>query len=254
MARALARPPVRASSRRSTRAAQPPPRARHRAASTGRRFEEVKQLDEAERDRFGEIVFRFFFGTLKHTRRAAGDPHPGNYLLLDDGRVGFLDFGLMRVVDADYLEGERALAQAVARGDAEAVARAASPTLGYLPEPDAFDPERLLEQIRPPASGTSSPASAASRPAYVAELIERGSSPRSPYFEEMRRETIPPQALLIRRMEGLVLSTLGELRAGADWSRARQRVLGRRAAEHAARRAGRARSGDYPDARARGAP
>ena len=34
----------------------------------------------------------------------------------------------------------------------------------------------------------------------------------------MRRETIPPQALLIRRMEGLVLSTLGELRAGADWS------------------------------------
>jgi hypothetical protein len=33
----------------------------------------------------------------------------------------------------------------------------------------------------------------------------------------MRRETIPPQALLIRRMEGLVLSTLGELRAGADW-------------------------------------
>ena len=74
----------------------------------GKRFEEVKRLDEAERDRFGEIVFRFFFGTLKHLRRAAGDPHPGNYLLIDDGRVGFLDFGLMRVVDADYLEGERA--------------------------------------------------------------------------------------------------------------------------------------------------
>ena len=74
----------------------------------GRRFEAVKALADAERDRFGEIVFRFFFGTLKHLRRAAGDPHPGNYLLLDDGRVGFLDFGLMRVVDADYLEGERA--------------------------------------------------------------------------------------------------------------------------------------------------
>jgi hypothetical protein len=33
----------------------------------------------------------------------------------------------------------------------------------------------------------------------------------------MRRLTIPPQALLVRRMEGLVFSTLGELRAGADW-------------------------------------
>jgi hypothetical protein len=51
----------------------------------------------------------------------------------------------------------------------------------------------------------------------VSDLLERGGSPRSPYFEQMRRETIPPQALLIRRMEGLVLSTLGELRAGADW-------------------------------------
>jgi hypothetical protein len=29
--------------------------------------------------------------------------------------------------------------------------------------------------------------------------------------------SLPPQALLIRRMEGLVLSTLGELRAAADW-------------------------------------
>jgi hypothetical protein len=53
----------------------------------------------------------------------------------------------------------------------------------------------------------------------VTDLIDRGSSPRSDFFEEMRRETIPPQALLIRRMEGLVLSTLGELRAGADWSK-----------------------------------
>jgi hypothetical protein len=34
----------------------------------------------------------------------------------------------------------------------------------------------------------------------------------------MRQMTLPPQALLIRRMEGLVLSTLGELRAGADWN------------------------------------
>jgi hypothetical protein len=33
----------------------------------------------------------------------------------------------------------------------------------------------------------------------------------------MRRLTMPPQALLVRRMEGLIFTTLGELRAGADW-------------------------------------
>jgi hypothetical protein len=33
----------------------------------------------------------------------------------------------------------------------------------------------------------------------------------------MRRQTLPAQALLLRRMEGLIFSVLGELRAGADW-------------------------------------
>ena len=45
--------------------------------------------------------------------------------------------------------------------------------------------------------------------------LEVGSSPRSPFFSQMRRQTVPPEALLIRRMEGLLFSVLGELRAGA---------------------------------------
>jgi predicted unusual protein kinase regulating ubiquinone biosynthesis (AarF/ABC1/UbiB family) len=182
----------------------------------GRRFEEVKRLDDEARDRFGEIVFRFFFGTLMQLRRSSGDPHPGNYLLLDDGRVGFLDFGLMRMVDAGYLEGERALARAVVASDAEAV-HAGLADLGFLPEPDAFSPDRLLAQLRLSGEWYVEPGERRLTPGYVADLLERGSSPRSPYFEDMRRMTLPPQALLIRRMEGLVFSTLGELRAAGDW-------------------------------------
>ncbi len=47
--------------------------------------------------------------------------------------------------------------------------------------------------------------------------IEQGSSPRSDFFGQMRRQTLPPQALLIRRMEGLLFAVFGELRAGARW-------------------------------------
>jgi predicted unusual protein kinase regulating ubiquinone biosynthesis (AarF/ABC1/UbiB family) len=183
----------------------------------GLRFEDVRGLDAAERDRFGEIVFRFFFGTLNHLGRASGDPHPGNYLLLRDGRVGFLDFGLMRVVDWAYLEGEHAVARAVEASDARAV-HAGMAALGYLPDPSEFDARRLLEQVRATVEWYFEPGPHRITPAYVSDLMERSSSPRSQYFEDLRRMSLPRQALLIRRMEGLVLSTLGELRAEADWA------------------------------------
>jgi predicted unusual protein kinase regulating ubiquinone biosynthesis (AarF/ABC1/UbiB family) len=184
---------------------------------SGRRFEEVKQLPDAERDRFAEIVFRFFFGTLTHLGRASGDPHPGNYLLLDDGRVGFIDFGLMRMVDPSYIAREHAIARAVTDGDAAAV-HAGMRALGYLPDPGTFEPERLLAQLRLAGEWYFEPGERRITPEYVTDLMERGSSPRSEYFEDLRRMTLPPQALLIRRMEGLVFSTLGELRAQADWA------------------------------------
>lgn len=182
----------------------------------GRGFAEIKALPEAERDRFGETVFRFFYGLLTGARLAAGDPHPGNYLLADDGRVCFLDFGLMRKVPEAYLAGERELARAVIDGDASAV-HAGLSSLGYLPEPDGFEPELLLEQLRTAGEWYFLPGFRRLDPEYVRHSMEVGASPRSPYFDQMRQQTIPPQALLIRRMEGMLFAVLGELRAGADW-------------------------------------
>ena len=48
-------------------------------------FEEVKERDRATRDRFGEIIFRFFFGSLFRNGHFSGDPHPGQ-LPADAGR------------------------------------------------------------------------------------------------------------------------------------------------------------------------
>jgi hypothetical protein len=45
----------------------------------------------------------------------------------------------------------------------------------------------------------------------------------------MRRQSLPAASLLMRRMEGLLLSVLGDLRAGADWGAiSREYVAGAR--------------------------
>src|SRR5207342_491857 len=115
----------------------------------GERFEAVRRADEVQRDRYAETVFRLYFGLLYRDRTALGDPHPGNYLLCPDGRVCFLDFSLVRRVDAARLAAERAIAVAVRNGDAEAL-KAALRAGGYLPasRADAVDADFALRLMR----------------------------------------------------------------------------------------------------------
>ncbi|MGB2851496.1 MAG: AarF/ABC1/UbiB kinase family protein [Solirubrobacterales bacterium] len=183
----------------------------------GLRFEQVMELDQPTRDQFGEAVFRFFLSTRDRTRLVLGDPHPGNYLLLADGKVGFLDFGLLRRVPAEHLELERALGRAIAEQRAEEV-HALMSTLGYLPEPEEFEPEALLDQVRTGAAWLFEPGVRCLDPAYAHELLEQGGSPRSPHYEAMKRQTMPPASLLMRRQEALILVVLAQLRACADWT------------------------------------
>jgi predicted unusual protein kinase regulating ubiquinone biosynthesis (AarF/ABC1/UbiB family) len=43
----------------------------------GAGFDAIKEMDQATRDRVGEIVFRFFFGCMYRHHQFSGDPHPG---------------------------------------------------------------------------------------------------------------------------------------------------------------------------------
>src|SRR5262245_11294043 len=73
----------------------------------GKGFEEVKTLEQDERDIFGEIVFRFCFGSIYHLQHFNADTHPGNYLLMDDGRVAFLDFGMTKRLTPQQIQLEQ---------------------------------------------------------------------------------------------------------------------------------------------------
>jgi predicted unusual protein kinase regulating ubiquinone biosynthesis (AarF/ABC1/UbiB family) len=187
----------------------------------GERFEAVQRADEAQRDRYGEIVFRLYFGLLYRDRIALGDPHPGNYLLCPDGRVCFLDYGLLRDVDASRVAAERAIALAVRDRDADAL-KAALRTGGYLPDSraNAVDADFALGLMRMAIKWYAVPGQRRFSPADS----RRDSGRERPNPEEraaMRMQvnqfTLPPEAILIRRMHGIVAAVLGQLRAGADW-------------------------------------
>jgi predicted unusual protein kinase regulating ubiquinone biosynthesis (AarF/ABC1/UbiB family) len=182
----------------------------------GLRSGELERLDEAERDRIGEIAFRCYFDLALRAGVVAGDPHADNCILCPDGRLCLLDFGLLRDIDTDSVQGERAVMQAITDGDAQRVHERLA-DLGYLPNPRSVDPDALLEHLG--AGGEWMLAAGFLRidPAYVTATFERAYPPRSPHLPSMRRMAIPPATLLLRRMEIQLLTLLGDVNAGADW-------------------------------------
>src|SRR6204780_1209910 len=182
-------------------------------------FEELKARPQAERDRIGEIVFRFFLGCLYRHRQFSGDPHPGNFLLLDDGRVAFLDFGLFKRMDSEPVELELACQRAVAEGDALALHNLLGGS-GFLPDPERVDPEHLLAFIRDAIWWcTTADEPVQLTPEIATEVMIQSSDPRSDYFKEMRHQSMRPEHLFGRRMEMLTLAVLAQLRARANWHR-----------------------------------
>ncbi len=186
----------------------------------GRRFEEVRELDEQTRDRYGEIVFRFFFGLLYRNRVALGDPHPGNYLLRPDGRVAFLDYGLVRDFDVARIDAERAMARAVRDDDATAL-QAALVAGGYVRDAEGLDAELALKMTRGAIRWYAIPGekqlSRERRERRTREPRDDDAERQAALKEQAARFSLPPETILIRRMHMLVAIVLSRLRVSADW-------------------------------------
>ncbi len=182
----------------------------------GAGFEELKGRPQAERDRLGEIVFRFFLGCLYRHRQFSGDPHPGNFMLLEDGRVAFMDFGLFKRLDPGPVELEMAVQRAVIEHDApglhQLMARA-----GFLPYPERVDPEELLAFLEDTIGWYTTDEVVALTPELATEVMIQSSDPRSTHFRHMRHQDMPADHLFGRRMEMMTLAVLSQLRASANW-------------------------------------
>jgi predicted unusual protein kinase regulating ubiquinone biosynthesis (AarF/ABC1/UbiB family) len=184
----------------------------------GMGFEEVKLLPAEERSRFGEIVFRGSFGSIYHLQHFNADPHPGNFILMDDGRVAFLDFGMTKRLDQEQITLEQRAIDAIVRDDPEEL-RAALHELGFVKNPSKLDAERLMEHVKAVGGWYMEDAEIEIDAARVMGIIESIHDPRSQYFDLIRRESVPAEELMGRRMEIGVVAVLGQMRARRNWYR-----------------------------------
>ena len=192
----------------------------------GMGFEELKQLPQDERDRLGEMIFRFYFGSMYRLRQFSGDPHPGNSLLLEDGRMAFLDFGLFKRISPEVAETEFRIGRAGIEGDAQAL-MSTLVEAGFVKDASRYDAEKLLEQFTGLTWWYTTDQELQLTPEIATQVIIDMSDPRSQWYGQMRHETLPPDHLFGRRLEGLTLAVLSQLRATGNWHRiAREWIYG----------------------------
>ena len=184
----------------------------------GRRFEEFKTCSEDERDRIGEIIFRFYFGSMYLHRHFSGDPHPGNCMLLEDGRMAFLDFGLFKRLSAEAAEYELEPQRLGIEGRGrELIAHLHRG--GWISTPAAYDAEEIIDQFHDLTGWYSLDAEIRLTPEIATDVMIQMSDPRSRWWGKIRHETLPAEHLFGRRLEMLTLAVIGQLRATGNWHR-----------------------------------
>ncbi len=112
----------------------------------GKPFAAALELPQPERDRLGEMIYRFCFGSIYRHGLFNGDPHPGNYLLLESGGIGFVDYGCIAEFDQPTVEGFMRLIRALNVHDIEEWRRATE-AIGILLPNAPFTTEELYEHM-----------------------------------------------------------------------------------------------------------
>jgi predicted unusual protein kinase regulating ubiquinone biosynthesis (AarF/ABC1/UbiB family) len=183
-------------------------------------FDEILELPQEDRDRVAEILQRFYHGSMDHIGRFNTDPHPGNYLLRDDGRLAILDYGNVKVVRREWLLTSRRLIRAVVEDD-EPAFMAALRELGYVHREERIDAAELMRQAVDGGDWFLRDKETQITPEYVAGVISRLSDPRTMQssLRLARGLKIPPEEIWFRRVQIGVLAVAGRLRARGNFHR-----------------------------------
>jgi predicted unusual protein kinase regulating ubiquinone biosynthesis (AarF/ABC1/UbiB family) len=184
----------------------------------GAGFEELRGLPQSERDRIGEIVYRFYVGSLFSMYEFCGDPHPGNLRRTPDGRVGFLDFGLYHRMDPKLVEFEAACLRAAAASRCDEL-HAMLVSRGVIDPSGPVSPAECYDYVMSASQWCLIDEELQITPEVAGGAFLLALDPRAGAFAGMKRQTLPPEHVFSRRADFFTFGILGQLEAGGNWHR-----------------------------------
>jgi len=151
-----------------------------------------------ERDAAAQGYLEFLLAGPQRAGLLHADPHPGNFRLTPDGRLGVLDFGAVNRLPNGLPREMGALLTLVLDGDADGVLRMLR-SMGFIRPQMQIDAPALLDYLEPFVSPLREDHFRFSR-AWLRGLVAHVNDPRRPEFTVGMRLNLPPEYLLIHRV------------------------------------------------------
>jgi predicted unusual protein kinase regulating ubiquinone biosynthesis (AarF/ABC1/UbiB family) len=182
--------------------------------ATGARFTELLTWPQAEKDLVAETIYRFTFRSLYEAHAFNGDPHPGNYLFHRDGRVTFLDFGLVKHFTPEELKPLVHMVRYLCVDEDPEAFRRAMEDADFLTPAAPIPTGQVVEHMALFYDTVRTPGPRTMTPGYASAVARRYFDFRNPLAAYAR---IPRSYVILQRINLGMFALLGELGATGDW-------------------------------------
>ncbi|BCJ42795.1 ABC transporter ATP-binding protein [Actinoplanes ianthinogenes] len=168
-----------------------------------------------ERDEAGRLMAILHFSAPAMAGLLHADPHPGNFRILPDGRLGVIDFGAVARLPEGHPEPIGRLVRLALDGDADAVADGLRDE-GFIKRDEQIDAAAVLAFLRPMIEPVAVERFRFTR-SWLRGEAARLANPRSPAYQLGRKLNLPPSYLLIHRVTLGSIGVLCQLEAEAAY-------------------------------------
>jgi predicted unusual protein kinase regulating ubiquinone biosynthesis (AarF/ABC1/UbiB family) len=175
----------------------------------------IAEGTKEQRDRAGLLMTVLHFSGPERAGLLHADPHPGNFRLLPDGRLGVIDFGATARLPDGHPEPIGRLVRWALDGRAEDVLTDLRAE-GFVRPTVAVDAQGVLDYLLPFLAPVAAPSFQFTR-AWMQEQAARIGDPRSDASRLGRQLNLPPAYLLIHRVTIGSIGVLCQLNAEAPY-------------------------------------